>query len=113
MRFDFGNNFVVKFFYSIFFGGALGAASIFIHASLPPFGLLLSLAATGTGIWCIGRKWGKRSLKVMASFIWIVVVLRAGYPGASDEYLIASSAVGIALMNIGFLVLVIAILLPN
>jgi preprotein translocase subunit Sss1 len=49
----------------------------------------------------------------MASFIWIVVVLRAGYPGASDEYLIASSAVGIALMNIGFLVLVIAILLPN
>lgn len=103
----------MKFFYSIFFGAALGASSIFIHASAPPFGLILSLVATGTGIWCIGRKWGRRSLKVIASFIWILVVLRAGYPGASDEYLIASSAVGIALMNIGFLVLVTAILLPN
>ena len=103
----------MKSLYAVFFGAALGVASIFIHASLPPFGLSLSLAATGTGIWCIGRKWGRRSLKVIASFIWILVVLRAGYPGASDEYLIASSAVGIALMNIGFLVLVFAILLPN
>ena len=103
----------MKLLYAVFFGAALGVASIFIHDSLPPFGLILSLAATGTGIWCIGRKWGRRSLKVIASFIWILVVLRAGYPGASDEYLIASSAVGIALMNIGFLVLVIAILLPN
>ena len=103
----------MKFFCSIILGAALGAASIFIHASLPPLGLILSLAATGTGIWSIGRKWGRRSLKVIASFIWIVVVLRAGYPGASDEYLIASSAVGIALMNIGFLVLLLAILLPN
>ena len=88
-------------------------SSIFIHASAPPFGLILSLVATGTGIWCIGRKWGRRSLKVIASFMWILVVLRAVYPGASNEYLIASSAVGIALMNIGFLVLVTAILLPN
>lgn len=103
----------MKFFYSIILGAALGAASIFLHASLPPLGLILSLAATGTGIWSIGRKWGRRSLKVLASFIWIVVVVRASYPGASDEYLIASSAVGIALMNIGFLVLLLAILLPN
>ena len=103
----------MKFFYSIFLGAALGTASIFIHASLPPIGLILSLAATGTGIWSIGRKWGRRSLKVIASFIWTLVVLRAGFPGFSDEYLIGSSAVGIALMNLGFLVLVIAILLPN
>lgn len=103
----------MKFFYSIILGAALGAASIFVHASLPPLGLILSLAATGTGIWSIGRKWGRRSLKVLASFIWILVVVRASYPGASDEYLIAFSAVGIALMNIGFLVLLIAIFLPN
>lgn len=103
----------MKFFYSIFLGAALGVASIFIHASVPPIGLILSLIATGIGIWSIGRKWGKRSLKVIASFIWTVVILRAGYPGTSDEYLIASSAVGVALMNIGFLVLLIAILLPT
>jgi hypothetical protein len=45
--------------------------------------------------------------------MWTVVVMRAGYPGASDEYLVASSAVGIALLNVGFLVLIVAILLPN
>lgn len=103
----------MKFFYSIFFGAALGSASIFLHASVQPFGLILSLAATGTGIWCIGRKWGRKSLKVVASFIWMVVILLAASPGASDEYLIGSSAVGIALINLGFLVLLITILLPN
>lgn len=103
----------MKFFYSIFLGAAFGVASIFIHASVPPLGLILSLLATGIGIWSIGRTWGKRSLKVIASLIWTVVILRAGYPGASDEYLIASSTVGVALMNIGFLVLLIAILLPT
>ena len=103
----------MKFFYSIFLGAALGAVSIFIHASVPPFGLILSLAATGTGIWSIGRMWGRRSLKVLASIIWTLVVVRAGLPGASNEYLIEASAVGISLINIGFLFLLIAILLPN
>jgi hypothetical protein len=103
----------VKFFYSIFLGAALGAASIFIHASVPPFGLILSLVATGTGIWSIGRMWGRRSLKVLAGFMWTLVVLRAGFPGTSDEYLIEASTVGTSLINIGFLVLLIAILLPS
>lgn len=103
----------MRFFYSIFLGAALGAASIFIHASVPPFGLIMSLVATGTGIWSIGRMWGRRSLKVLASFIWTLVVLRAGFPGASDEYLIEASTVGTSLINIGFLVLLIAILLPS
>jgi len=103
----------VKFFYSIFLGTALGAASIFIHASVPPVGLILSLVATGTGIWSIGRIWGRRSLKVLASFIWTLIVLRAGFAGASNEYLIEASTVGISLINIGFLVLLTAIILPN
>jgi len=103
----------VKFFYSVIIGAALGAASVFIHASAPPFGLMLSIAATGTGIWSIGRMWGRRSLKVVGSLIWIAIVLRAGFPGASDEYLIEASAVGTSLINVGFLALVVAILLPT
>ena len=103
----------MKFFYSIFLGAALGAASVFIHASLPPFGLILSITATFTGIWSIGRMWGRRSLKVVASFVWTIVVLRASFPGASDEYLIAANSVGVSLINIGFIVFLIAILLPN
>ena len=103
----------MKFIYAVFIGAALGAASVFIHASVPPFGLMLSIVATGTGIWSIGRMWGRRSLKVVASLIWTAVVLRAGFPGASDEYLIEASAVGTSLINVGFLALVVAILLPN
>jgi hypothetical protein len=103
----------VKFFYSIVLGAALGVASIFIHASVPPMGLIFSLIATGTGIWSIGRMWGRRSLKVLASVVWTLVVLRAGFPGASDEYLIEATTVGTSLINIGFLVLLIAIVLPS
>jgi hypothetical protein len=102
----------MRFIYSLFFGGALGAGSVFLHASLPPFGLILSLAATCAGIWSIGRLWGGRNLRIIASLAWTAVVLRAGFPGASDEYLIAGSSIGVLLINGGFLILILAVLLP-
>ena len=103
----------MKSLYAVLFGAALGAASVFIHASAPPFGLILSIAATFIGIWSIGRMWGRRSLKVIAGFIWTLIVVRAGLPGASHEYLIEASSIGISLINLGFILLLIAILLPN
>ena len=102
----------MRFIYSLFFGGALGAGSVFLHASLPPFGLILSLAATCAGIWSIGRLWGGRNLRIIASLAWTAVVLRAGFPGASDEYLIEGSTLGVLLINGGFLILILAVLLP-
>jgi hypothetical protein len=42
----------------------------------------------------------------------MAVVLRAGFPGASNEYLIEGTAIGISLINGGFLILLLAILLP-
>ena len=102
----------MRFVYSLFFGGALGAGSVFLHASLPPFGLILALAATCAGIWSIGRMWGGRNLRIIASLAWTLVVLRAGFPDASDEYLIEGSAIGVSLINGGFLILVLAVLLP-
>ncbi|CAB4700189.1 unannotated protein [freshwater metagenome] len=102
----------MKLIYAVIYGLGLGLASIFLHASIPPFGLLLSLVATGAGIWSIGRLWGGRSLRTIASLAWTVIVLRAGFPGVSDEYLIEGTAIGVSLINGGFLVLVLAILLP-
>lgn len=64
------------------------------------------------GIWSIGRMWGRRTLKILAAVAWTFVVLRAGFPGINEEYLIEGTAVGISLINMGFLALVIAILLP-
>ena len=102
----------MRYLYAIFFGAALGVGSIFLHASLPPFGLVLTLVATCAGIWSIGRLWGGRTLRIVACFAWIAIVLRAGFPGASGEYLIEGTAIGVSLINIGFLILVLAVLIP-
>ncbi len=102
----------MRYLYAVFFGGALGLGSVFLHASLPPYGLLFCFLATGFGIWSVGRIWGGRVLRIMASLAWIAVVLRAGFPGISDEYLIQGSAIGSSLINFGFFVLVFAVLIP-
>jgi len=98
--------------YAIVIGAGLGAGSVFLHASLVPFGLIFVLLATLVGIWSIGHMWGGRTLKVLAAAAWTFVVLRAGFPGVNQEYLIEGSAIGISLINIGFLVLVVGVLLP-
>ena len=102
----------MKAIYSFFFGAALGASSIFIHSYYPPIGLILSLIATGLGIWATGRMWGKRSYKFIASIAWSLVVLRAGFPGLNDEYLIQGDTIGVSLINFGFIAIVIAIITP-
>jgi len=102
----------VRYLYSVAIGAALGAGSVFMHASLVPFGLIFVLLATVAGIWSIGRMWGGKTLRIVASMAWTVVVLRAGFPGINDEYLIEGTAVGISLINVGFMALVLAILLP-
>jgi hypothetical protein len=102
----------VRYLYSVAIGAGLGAGSVFMHASLVPFGLIFVLLATVAGIWSIGRMWGGKTLRVVASIAWTVVVLRAGFPGINDEYLIEGTAIGISLINVGFMALVLAILLP-
>ena len=98
--------------YAIILGAGLGAGSVFLHSSLVPFGLIFVLLATLIGIWSIGRLWGGRTLKILAAVAWTFVVLRAGIPGINEEYLIEGSSIGISLINLGFLALIIAILLP-
>jgi len=98
--------------YAIVIGAGLGAGSVFLHSSLVPFGLIFVLLATLIGIWSIGRLWGGRTLKILAAVAWTFVVLRAGFPGINEEYLIEGSSIGISLINLGFLILIIAILLP-
>ena len=98
--------------YAIVIGAGLGAGSVFLHSSLVPFGLIFVLLATLIGIWSIGRLWGGRTLKILAAVAWTFVVLRAGFPGINEEYLLEGSSIGISLINLGFLALIIAILLP-
>lgn len=102
----------MRYIYSLLIGAGLGAGSIFLHASLVPFGLIFALITTVVGIWSIGRMWGGKTLRILASIAWTMVVLRAGFPGINGEYLIEGSAVGISLINCGFLAVVLAVLLP-
>ena len=98
--------------YALVFGAALGASSIFIYSFYPPVGLIVSLFATGVGIWATGRLWGKRSYKFIAAIAWALVVLRAGFPGLNEEYLIQGDTTGESLINFGFIAIVIAIISP-
>jgi hypothetical protein len=46
------------------------------------------------------------------AFVWGFMVLRAGFPGLNDEYLIQGDGLGTSLINIGFIAIVIAIIMP-
>ena len=102
----------MKYLYSIVFGAALGLGSVLLHSSLAPCGLILSLISTVAGIWSIGRKWGGRTYRTVAALAWIFVIVRAGFPGLGQEFLIEGTSIGISLLNLGVLALVLAVLLP-
>jgi len=102
----------MRYLLSLLLGLALGASSVFIYSLYPPVGLVLSIAATFLGIWVAGRLWGKRMYRFIAAAAWGFVVLRAGFPGINDEYLIQGNSIGVSLINFGFIAVVIAILTP-
>ena len=102
----------MRYLYAITLGAALGAGSVFIYSLFPPIGLIFSIAASCLGIWAAGRQWGKRIYKLVASIAWGAVVLRAGFPGINEEYLIQGDSTGISPINFGFIAIVIAILAP-
>ena len=102
----------MRYLFSLLLGLALGASSVFIYSFYPPIGLILSIAATCLGIWAAGRLWGKRIYRFIAAVGWGFVILRAGFPGVNEEYLIQGSAIGVSLINFGFIAVVIAILTP-
>jgi hypothetical protein len=102
----------MRYLYSLILGLALGAGSVFLYSSYPPVGLVLSILASTLGIWAVGRLWGKRSYRFVAVVAWAFVILRAGFPGINEEYLLQGDSMGISLINFGFIAVVIAILTP-
>jgi hypothetical protein len=56
--------------------------------------------------------WGKRCFRLIAAAAWSLVVLRAGFPGINEEYLLQGDGLGLSLINFGFIAVVIAILTP-
>ena len=101
----------MKWIASLFAGTVLGTASVLLHAAKVPFGLTLSLIGTGTGIWIIGRQFGKRLFKILAGVGWVAIVLNAAAPGVGDELLVQGNFAGSGLVLGGIVVLVMTILI--
>ena len=96
--------------FSLILGALIAIGVTLIHQTLPPFGLIVSLIATFTGIWWIGRYFGKKRYKLWALLGWLIVIVRAGSYGVGQELLIQGDNAGSALLLIGFSLGVLAVL---
>ena len=100
----------MKFLFSLAFGALIAISATLIHQTLPPLGVIVGIFATYLGIWFIGRQYGKRRYKFYALVAWLVVIARAGSFGAGNELLIQGDNPGSALLMIGFLAGLIAVM---
>ncbi len=94
---------------ALIWGAVLGGAAVMIYTAFPPSGLILALAGSGVGVWLIGKSWGMRRYKVLASLMWGYVVLRGGTPGVGGELLVQGNTLGNALVFAGIGTLAIAV----
>lgn len=95
--------------FSLFFGAATAVAATLIHQTLPPLGVTIALIATYTSIWWVGRYSGKRRFKLLALVGWFIVIAKAGSFGVGHELLIQGDNSGSALLTIGFIAGLVAV----
>lgn len=86
---------------AIFFGLSSGVAAILLHQSLMPVGVILGVLLSYFSIWYVGRYTGKRIFKLLAAFVWIIVILRAGTYGVGRELLLQGDNAGAVLLVLG------------
>ncbi len=94
---------------SLLIGAVLGVAAVLLHALFPPLGAAIAILGSATGIWSIGRHWGKRSLKIIAAVMWLGVVTKASTPSVSEEFLVMRNTAGELLLNVGLAAIIVAI----
>ena len=103
----------MKLIASLFVGLVAGVAAVFLHLFLPPFGLVLAVLGTLTAIWAVGRKYGKRRFKFVASLAWIYIFARASSFGTGKEIFIQGDSLGNNFLFFSFIALALAIALPT
>ncbi len=102
----------MRTFYAALLGTIFGIAAVFLHSFSPPLGIIIAILGSATGIWSIGRAWGKRRLKIIASIFWIAIIMRASATGVGQEFLIQGDGLGLSLLNFGLIAILVAIALP-
>ena len=96
--------------FSLLFGAVVALGATLIHPTRPPIGVILALIGTYMCIRWVGRYFGKKRYKFIALFGWFIVIVRAGTFGVGKELLILGDNSGTALLFIGFILGVIAVL---
>lgn len=102
----------MKTLLSITIGALVSAAAVFLHLLLPPYGLIIAILGTFTSIWVVGRRFGKRRFKFIASLSWVLIFSKAASPGSGGELLVQGDNLGSALMFLGFAAIVAATAMP-
>jgi hypothetical protein len=102
----------MKFVYSAALGILTGIAAVLLHIFSPPLGLTLSLLGSAATIWTIGRHFGARKYKLIASITWGLILWRASTFGVGNELLVQGNSQGSALVFLGVLALFIVTALP-
>ena len=102
----------MKFIYSASLGILAGIAAVLLHVFFPPIGLVLALVGSAATIWAIGRQFGARKYKLVASLAWGFILWRASTFGVGNELLVQGNAQGSALVFLGLISLFIVMAMP-
>lgn len=103
----------MKMIYSAALGLLSGIAAVLLHIFYPPFGLVIALLGSAATIWAVGRHYGARSFKLIASIAWGFILWRASSFGVGNELLVQGNSEGSALVFLGLIVLFIITALPT
>lgn len=103
----------MKMIYSAALGLLSGIAAVLLHIFYPPFGLVIALLGSAATIWAVGRHYGARSFKLIASIAWGFILWRASSFGVGNELLVQGNSEGSALVFLGLIVLFIVTALPT
>ena len=102
----------MKIIYGASLGVLSGIAAVLLHIFYPPVGLVIALLGSASTIWAIGRHYGSRRLKLIASIAWGLVIWRASSFGVGNELLVQGNSEGSALVFVGLILLFIVTALP-
>jgi hypothetical protein len=102
----------MKMIYSAALGVMAGIAAVLLHIFYPPVGLVIAILGSATTVWAIGRQFGSRTFKIIASIAWALILWRASTFGVGNELLVQGNSEGSALVLLGLLALFIVIALP-
>jgi len=102
----------MKMIYSAALGLLSGIAAVLLHIFYPPFGLVIALLGSAATIWAVGRHYGARSFKLIASIAWGFILWRASSFGVGNELLVQGNSEGSALVFLGLILLFIVTALP-